>query len=302
MISSIKNLWREPLLHFLLIGLALFVFYGLTNDKGSSTARQIVVTGGQVEQLTASFKRTRLRPPTEEELSGLIEGYVHDEVFYREALAMGLDQNDPLVRKHMRMKLEFLLEEMTAGDATDKELTAYLQQHPDKFSTETVISFQQVYLNPDKRKDLFGDAKKLLARLNSGTVPETVGDRTMVPSELNLASQRDIKRSFGEGFSQDVIKLSPGEWTGPIQSSYGLHLLKVSERIEGRWQELAEIRHLVEREYQAQRREEQKKLTYQALREGYDVVIEPVNTESVKTAQEATGGIIATAQAGEALE
>lgn len=296
---SIKKLWREPLVHFLLIGAALFLFYDLTREQGSEAPNRIVVSSGQVEQLAANFKRTWMRPATEAELAALVENHVREEVFYREALAMGLDQNDPLVRRRMRMKLEFILEDLSSQEVTDEVLTTFLQQHPNKFRTQAQVSFQQVYLNPDKREDLATDAEKLLASLNSGAAPESQaelwGDPTMLPSEYSLATQSEIARSFGERFAQDVVKLIPGDWTGPVYSAYGGHLLKVSERVEARQPELAEIRAVVEREYLVQRRKEQKNLAYQTLREGYQVTIEPV-----KSAQGAGGEIIATVQAGEA--
>ena len=292
---SIKNLWREPLVHFLLIGAALFLVYDLTREVASEAPNRIVVNSGQVEQLVANFKRTWMRPATEDELAALVENHVREEVFYREALAMGLDQNDPLVRRRMRMKLEFILEDLSSQEVTDEVLTTFLQQHPNKFRTEAQVSFQQVFLNPDKRKDMDSDAKKLQASLNGGAAPETLGDPTLVPYKFSLATQSEIARSLGERFAQDAIKLTPGDWTGPVYSAYGGHLLKVSERVEARQPELAEIRALVKREYLVQQRKEQKNLAYQKLREGYQVTI-----ESVKTAQTTGGGIIATAQAGEA--
>jgi hypothetical protein len=292
---SIKRLWREPLLHFLLIGAALFVFYGLTRDVDGEAPNRIVVTSGQVEQLAANFRRTWMRPPTEEELAALVENHVREEVFYREALAMGLDQNDPLVRRRMRMKLEFILEDLTAGEVTDEVLTGFLQQHPDRFGAEAKISFQQVFLNPDTRNDLAGDAKRLLAGLNGGAEPESAGDPTLLPLDYSLASQSEIARSFGERFARDAIELAPGDWTGPVYSAYGGHLLKVSQRVEARQPALEEIRKQVEREYLAQRRKEQKNLAYQKLRQGYQVTI-----EALKTAQGFERRLVATAQADEA--
>jgi len=292
---NIKSLWREPLLHFLLIGAAMFLFYDLMREQGSEAPKRIVVNSSQMEQLAANFKRTWMRPATENELSALVENYVREEVFYREALAMGLDQNDPLVRRRMRMKLEFILEDLSSQDVTDEKLTAFLEKHPDKFRSEAQVSFQQVFLNPDKRKDLGNDAKQLLASLNDGASPESMGDPTLVPFDYSLATQSEIARSFGERFAQDAIKLEPGDWTGPVYSAYGGHLLKVSERIEARQPALAEIRELVKREYLVQLRKEQKNLAYQTLRDGYEITI-----ESVKSAQATGGGMISTAQAGEA--
>ncbi|MCK4837736.1 MAG: peptidyl-prolyl cis-trans isomerase [Desulfobulbaceae bacterium] len=297
---SVKKLWREPLIHFLLIGAALFVFYGLTRDVGSEAPNRIEVNSSQVEQLAANFKRTWMRPPTEDELNALVENYVREEVFYREALAMGLDQNDPLVRRRMRMKLEFILEDLSSQNVTDEVLTAFLEKHPDKFRTEAQLSFQQVFLNPEKRKDLAGDAEKLVAKLNDGAEFKSLGDPILVPFDYSLATQSEIARSFGERFAADVIKLTAGDWTGPVYSAYGGHLLKVSERVDAHLPKLADIRELVKREYLVVKRKEQKDLAYKQLREGYEVTIEAVKIEPVKTAQAAAVGLISSAQAGEA--
>jgi hypothetical protein len=286
---SIKNLGREPLVHFLLIGAALFLFYGLVDERGYEAQNRIVVNDVQVEQLTANFKRTWMRPPTEDELAALVENHVRDEVFYREALAMGLDQNDMIVRQRLRMKLEFILEDLSSKNASDEELAVYLKQHPDKFRTEAQLSFRQVFLDSGKRKDLAADAKILLAELNKGSAPESLGDSSMLPGEFSLASQSEIARSFGERFSAEMIKLKPGDWTGPIYSPFGGHLLKISERVDAQLPELADIRGLVEREYFTQQAKEQKELVYQKLRQGYEVILEP--------AEDSVGAAIPSAEA-----
>ena len=291
----IKRVWREPLVHFLLIGAALFVFYDQTREQGSEAPNRIVMSSGQVEQLAANFKRTWMRPATEAELDALIENYVRDEVFYREAMAMGLDQSDPVVRQRMRSKLEFILEDLSSVEVTDEVLLAYLQEHPDKFRTQPQVSFQQLYLNPDGHTDLVAEAKTVLARLNEGEAPESLGDPTLVPYEYTLATQGEIERSLGERFARDVVELVPSDdWLGPVYSAYGGHLLKVSERVDARLPDLAEIRALVEREYLAERRKEIKDLAYSKLRDGYDVTI-----EAFEIAQGAAGGIISTAEADE---
>ena len=278
--TFIRKLWREPLVHFLLIGAALFVFYDQTREQGSEAPNRIVMSSGQVEQFAANFKRTWMRPPTETELSALIENYVREEVFYREALAMGLDQSDPVVRQRMRSKLEFILEDLSSAEVADEVLLAYLKEHPDKFRTQPQVSFQQVYLSPDARTDLAAEAEVLLDRLNGGAAPESLGDPTLVPYAFTLASQAEIERTLGERFGQGVVELVPGDdWVGPVFSAYGGHLVKVSERVDARLPGMSEIRELVEREYLVERRNEIKDLAYAKLREGYDVTIEEA-TES----------------------
>lgn len=291
---SIKNLWREPLVHFMLIGAAIFVFYGVTRDVASEAPNRIVVSSGQVEQLSANFNRVWMRSPTEDELNALIERHVREEVFYREAVAMGLDQNDPQVRQRMRMKLEYMLEDLSAQSVTDKALIAFLQKHPEKFRNEAKLSFQQVFLNPDKRKNLEADARQLLARLNGGASADSMGDPTLVPVDYSLASQSEIARSFGERFAGEVVRLMPGDWVGPVYSSYGGHLLKVSEREDARLPALDEIRVAVEREYLVLQKHELKEQAYQKLRENYEVTVEPVSR-----AQSSGSEFITTAQASE---
>ncbi len=276
-----RKLWREPLVHFLAIGAVLFLVFDLTREGGGDASNLVRIDAGQVEQLAAQFQRTWLRPPTEKELAGLIESYVRDEVYYREALAMGLDQNDPQVRRRMRLKLEFLLEDLTAEEPPgDEVLDAYLQQYPDRFRIEPHFSFQQVYLNLDRHQDLAADAEQILTDLRAGVSPETLGDPTMLPYEQTAVSQSGIARAFGKTFAQEVVALEPGVWTGPVYSGLGAHLVLVTELREGRLPELAEVRAEVEREYLAQRRQELKDLAYRKLREGYEVIVEPAKAEN----------------------
>ena len=272
--TSMYRFWREPLVHFLLIGAALFVFYDQTREPGSEAPNRIVLSSGHVEQLAANFKRTWMRPATEADLTALIENYVREEVFYREALAMGLDQSDPIVRQRMRSKLEFILEDLSSTEATDETLQAYLQEHPDTFRTQSQVSFQQVFLGPD-RIGLAVEAATARASLNAGAAVESLGEPTLVPNVFTLAAQAEVERSLGERFSQEMVELVPSDdWVGPMFSAYGGHLVKVSERIDARLPDLAEIRTLVEREYLVERRRELKDLAYAKLREGYDVTIE----------------------------
>jgi len=265
---------REPLLHFLVIGAALFVFYDLTREQGSDAPNRIVVSSGQVEQLGANFQRTRLREPTEFELAGLVENYVREEVFYREALAMGLDQNDPLVRRRIGMKLELILEDLSAEAVSDEQLEGFLNEHSDQFRTQPQVSFEQVYLNPDKHTDLVVAAKTMLERLNDGVAPGSLGDSSLLPYAYTLATQNEIERAMGEQFAREVVGLVPADdWVGPVYSGYGAHLLQVSDHVDARLPELQEIRAEVERDFLSQRRDEMKSLVYEKLRAGYEVTI-----------------------------
>ena len=272
------RLLREPLLHFLLIGAGVFWLYSQIQPVVDDDLNRVVVTSSQVEQLAAQFSRTWMRPPSETEISGLIQSYVRDEVYYREAIALGLDKNDGLIRQRMRQKLEIILEDLTAEEADEASLGLFLQQNSDKFRQQTQTSFQQVYLSPDKRQDLPADATIMLQRLRAGAAPETLADPTMLPYAYRLLTQSEIARQLGDAFAREMEPLAPGDWTGPIYSGLGGHLVKVTERVPGRLPELAEVRAEVEREYLAQRRQQQKDSTYQKMLEAYEVVIEPVSS------------------------
>ena len=287
----IQTLWREPLLHFLLIGAALFLYFNLVGGVSEAPdTKRIVVSSGQVEQLVANFTRTWSRPPTPQELDAMVESHVREEVFYREAMAMGLDQNDPMVRRRMRMKLEFMLEDLSGQDASDEVLSEFLKRNPDGFRDEVQLTLRQVYLNPDQRPDLDNDAGQLLSRLNDGSAPDALGDHTLAPRTYQLASQSEIARDFGDDFARQVASLPVGNWNGPVYSPFGAHLVKIEARIDARLPELVEIRDEVLREYLVEKRDQQKNLAYKKLREGYEVMVEPPNSGATPVLSSAVTG------------
>ncbi len=287
--SKLRILLREPLFHFLLIGALLFVVFALRQSPQTESANRIVVDAGQIEQLAAQFQRTWMRPATPRELDGLVESLVRDEVYYREALALGLDKDDPVMRRRMRQKLEFIFEDLTAETPTEEQLSVYLEENSDYFRIEPRVSFQQLYLNPDNRVDPVGDAARLLVSLEEGASPATAGDPSLLPSELTRASTSEIARSFGREFADEVSKMPPGGWLGPVYSGLGVHVVRVTHREEGRLPELAEVRPIVEREWLAKRRQELKDLSYERLREGYEIVVEYPGAEGE------AGGVTASA-------
>jgi hypothetical protein len=282
MLESIERLVREPLFHFLLIGALLFVVFDLRQGDENIAPDRIVIDAEQIEQISARFERTRLRPPTAAELQGLIDEQVRGEIYYREALAMGLDENDPIVRQRMRMKLEFILDDLSNTEPADNELRDYLAKHADRYEIEARVTFRQVFLSGDKREDLDGDAHRILQRLRQGESPETVGDVSLLPSSLTLAGENVIERTYGAKFSRGLTGLNPGDWSGPIYSPFGAHLVKIEEKVESRVPTLDEVRAVVLRDYLAEQRERQKELAYRKLRDGYEVVVESV-PESVDT-------------------
>jgi hypothetical protein len=198
----------------------------------------------------------------------------------REAMAIGLDRDDTVIRRRLRQKLEFLAEDtIDATPATDAQLQAWLESHPDAFRTEPQLVFRQVYLSSDRRgAAVDADARKILAQLlaaGPAAAIDHVGDALMLPREVERSSRTDVARQFGEEFADAVLNVEPGEWTGPIRSGYGLHLVFVRERTDGRLPALAEVRPAVEREFISDRRKRELDAMYERLLARYRVMLEP---------------------------
>ena len=281
-----KRILTEPLVHFLLIGTLLFVGFSLFESDDQLMETTITVTSSDIKILKADFERTWQRPPREAELESLIEEKIREEIAYREGLALGLDRDDPYIRRRLRMKLELMLEDISAqGSPADEELQKFLDDNREKFSQEPRYSLSQVYLNPAQRRGtLEKDAEELLDRLKQGEDQidlDQIGDSIMLPRGIPLSPASVINRQFGSDFTSQLSDLETGIWQGPIRSGYGIHLVLIEERVEGRDPELEEIRPVVEREYELVMRKELKEKIYANLREKYTVEIAPQSsTES----------------------
>ena len=274
-----KSLLREPLIHFLLIGAALFLLFEVFDDPVGPQSSRVVITNGQIAFLKASFTRIRQHSPTEQELQGLIDGYVREEIFYREALALGLEKDDPVIRRRLRQKLELMSDDLAAITIpTDDQLQQFVETHPEIFRTEPRIAFRHVFLDIAQRGNAaLDEAARLLAVLSdagSDSNSETLGDRLMLPKTFQLTHASEIAKLFGESFSRELINSKPGQWIGPAQSGYGLHLVLVTEHVASRLPRLDEIRKTAEWEWTAANKKALKENIYNELREKYTVVFE----------------------------
>lgn len=274
-----RRLLREPLLHFLLIGAVLFLIYGLLNRGAPDRSAAVVISATRVEAIAQNFAAVWMRPPTANELKGLVDDYIAEELYYREAVAMGLDQDDTIIRRRLRQKMEFISESVAdAVEPSDAQLQAFLAGNAAKFAPSDQVSLQQVFLSPDRRGDaLRADAAKVLLALQSVQAPAdpaSAGDATLLPPAVALASVPDLQAAFGESFAQQVAGLPVGQWSGPVESEFGLHLVRVDERIAGKAPSLDDIRPAVLREWQAGQRQRQNETALAALRDKYKVQVE----------------------------
>jgi len=281
--SPIKRLLQEPLVHFLVLGALIFAGYGLLNRNQAPAAGRIVVSQGQLASMGEAFLRTRQRPPTPEEWEGLIRDRVREEVYCREAVALGLDKDDTVIRRRLRQKMEFVSEDTAAQvEPTDAELSAYLAVHPESFRVQERFTFTQVFLNPEKHGDsLARDAAGLLARLNEAGASadaSVVGDPFLLEHRFTAVPASEVAQQFGPQFAAQLGGMSLGRWQGPVESGYGVHLVRVSERTTGGVPALADVRDAVRREWDTARRREANEEFYAKLLERYTVTIEGLET------------------------
>lgn len=271
--KRLLRLLREPLFHFTVIGGLIFALYAVVDDTGEAPADVIVIIPERIDQLAAGFSSVWKRMPTDTELDALIEEDIREEVYYREALALGLDRNDTIVRRRLRQKMEFLMDtganllEPSAG-----ELEAYFAANEQAYRLEPRLALEQIYLGnaPDQQT-----IARSLSALRSAppTDPSALGERTLLPVQLGLSPRNAIDGVFGEGFFELVLDISPGEWTGPVASAYGVHLVRILDNLPARTPPLDEIRDAVLRNWREAKAQEIRELDYAGRRKRFVVEI-----------------------------
>ncbi len=288
------TLLREPLLHFMMIGAVIYLLYGMFAEPvPDDDDKTIVVTTGEIEWMQTSWQKRWNRPPTQKELDGLIQQYIRETVLYREALTMGLNQHDMVIRRRLAQKLEFLARDLVAlTPPTEEELQVYFDEHRARYQEPTRYTFTQVFIDPDKRGDAtLDDAEAIKATLMAQ--PEAIedagalGDGLMLQNYYPEKDQVEIEKLFGSSFAESLIELSIGQWHGPVLSGYGVHLVYVSTISEPPAPVFAEVRGRVVQDWTTDRSDELNEQFYDNLREQYSVVIEePSEQGRVAAAQE----------------
>jgi hypothetical protein len=275
--SALRKILREPLVHFAILGALLFALFDLVGKPVEESKERIVVSAAKVANLAELFRRTWRRPPTQAELDGLIADHVKEEILYREALALGLETDDIVIRRRLRQKMEFLSEDIAAqGEPTEAELEALLEEHAERYRAPARVTFSQVYLSPERRgAEAWTDAERVLVALDAGrTDPAASGDPFLLEQDYRQQTPHDIERLFGERFAAGIAGLPVGRWAGPVQSGYGLHVVLVRERTPEHLPQLDEVRDAVLRDWRAARREDANRAFYDALRGRYEVTVE----------------------------
>jgi hypothetical protein len=271
----IRKLLGEPMLHFVLIGIALFGAYRWVSPRDSGGQR-IVITQGVVDDLVTQHVAARGREPSTTELNHLIESYVRDEILYREGVKLGLERDDVVVKRRVRQKIELIAEEDASTRApTDADLSSYLTANQARFVQPAILTFEQVFLGqPTSDSGVVHAVALTREGLRSGADPETLGKPTLLPYRMTLTPADLVARDFGASFAAALEKVPVGEWVGPIDSSFGAHYVRVSNRTPAGTPQLTAVRDQVVREWENERRQRARNDFYTKMRGEYQVGFE----------------------------
>jgi parvulin-like peptidyl-prolyl cis-trans isomerase-like protein len=271
----LRKLLGEPMLHFLLIGIALFGAYRWVSPRDSGGGR-IVITQGIVDDLVTQHVAARGREPSTTELNRLIESYVRDEILYREGVRLGLERDDIVVKRRVRQKIEMIAEEDASTRApTDADLSAYLVANATRFVQPAILTFEQVFIGASRSgPEVVHVVAVTRDALRNGADPEELGKPTLLPHRMTRTPADLVARDFGASFVGALEHVPLGEWVGPIDSSFGAHYVRVSARTPAAAPQLATVRERVVREWENDRRQRARNDAYAKMRGEYHVSIE----------------------------
>jgi len=279
------KLLREPLIHFMLIGACIYLLYGFFSEPVvQEDDKTIIVTAGEVEWMQASWLKRWNRPPTAEEFKGLLQQYIKETVLYREALTMGLNKHDMVIRRRLAQKLEFLAKDLVSlTPPSTEDLQTYFEQHRERYQKPVRYTFTQVFIDPDKRDDkTLDDAEAIKNKLIAEGIIDNagnLGDDFMLQNYYPEKEPMEIQKLFGSGFVESLQKLSAEQWHGPVLSGYGVHLVYINSIIEPAATKFDEVRERVQQDWSADRGNELNDQFYKNLREQYTVIIEELEAE-----------------------
>lgn len=276
-----KGILKEPLVYFFVLGFIVFGLHSFLNraDQDDRDPFTVEVTSGDIEWIRSSWEARMKRQPTQQELRGLIDHYIRDEILYREALSMDLDDRDVVIQRRLVQKLIFVLEDLAETvEPKDDELKNYLEENQEKYRIPEMMSFTQVFVNPEKRKDALREAKDILTRIKSGQhAPEhavSLGDSLMIDSSFSNKSFDEVARALGKQFAEELFSLEDKGWTGPIPSTFGLHLVYINERVQSQMPEFEKIRDKVKYDFMYDRKQQVIDKAYKGAKSRYTILVE----------------------------
>ncbi len=277
----LRTLLKDPFVHFLVLGAVIYVAYGLLNDdQPTADPKAITITSGEIRWLQDSWQKRWRRPPTDVELEGLVKQHLRERVLHREAVSMGLDKEDVVVRRRLVQKLEFLTRDLIQiEEPTTEQLAAFLAEKSETYQIPARVTLTHVFYNPDQRPDTVGeDIQADLANLtrngvDPGRAPE-FGDRFLMQHFFADYTFRELNRLFGQEFSKQIAGQKAGRWFGPVRSGYGQHLIYVHRVTAAKQPEIDTIRTKLVDDWKTARRAELQEEFVDGILSRYSVTIE----------------------------
>lgn len=268
----LKRLLREPLLHFLLLGAAVFALFEWTAPPAAPGAddKRIEVSEAQMRQLADRFRTTWRRPPTTAELENILNAYLREEILVREARALSMDSGDAVIRQRLAQKMTFLMESAAgAQDPDEATLQAFFEANIDRYRAPSRISFEQVFLGEAPTAE---EVQTALTALSGGADPGSLGRATLLPPALSGATEREVNSTFGSRFLAALDRAEPGAWTAPVTSGYGVHAVRVVSRDPGARPDLQELRDRVVTDWRTEQAVTLSNELYDRMRSKYQIV------------------------------
>lgn len=290
--DTMKKLLKEPLLHFLVLGAVIFALNAWRERARpmEASAARIEVTAAVIDRLRAGHERQFGQAPDAEEMRGLVTAHIREEVLYREALVLGLDRDDTIVRRRLAQKMEFLTNDIVStAEPTDATVREFFEKNAARYAGAGRVSFRHVYFSKEKRgASTDVAAREALAALEKGASDETMGDPFLHGFEFAEREQDDVVAAFGPEFAKQLAAQATGEWRGPVASSYGLHLVRVEGRTEPRTVKFDEVREMVLRDFNEERRRTANREVFEKLCQRYHVAVDEAalaKAAAINTAQ-----------------
>lgn len=263
-----KTILKEPLVHFLLIGALLFFGYGSFNRATEAGSRTVHITAADVNWLKETWARQWHRPPSEAEVQELVAGYLKETLLAREAEAMGLGQNDTIIRRRLAQKMEFVVQDTARlAEPSEEALRHFHEANRSRYERPANISFTQIFFKAQPA------AQQALAQLPNRH-PDNLGDPSMLARDHTGADLQAVQSQFGESFATQLFAIQPGQWMGPFASTYGFHLVRVNERQEATIRPFVEVRSQVLEDWLRDQQDKASKLYFAELRKKYTVVVD----------------------------
>ena len=275
-----KKLLKEPFVHFIIFGIALFLLYGLVNDKTDSK-NTIIINDFDVSSIISKWEMQWKRPPTEKELQNLIAQNIKQEIFYQEALKMNLDHNDEIIKRRLSQKMQFLSNDIAGMiEPTDKDLKEYYKEHSEKYLTAPSYTLYQITFSPDKRKDNYTDAVETLKEFSEASFEEMKNRGDALPFDYYFedVSSDELALLLGSKFPEGLKKAAINQWAGPVQSGFGYHLVYITQIKSPVLPDFEHIKKELLRDFEYDNQKEINELIYKELKKKYEIELE-INSE-----------------------